>query len=58
MSNNKLREELNEAKELLKDRPGIDAERAWHEAENHRSAKNEKLDIEELDAVSGGADRD
>ena len=64
MSNNKLREELNEAKSLdevkglLKDRPGIDAERAWREVENHRSAKNEKLDIEELEAVSGGADRD
>ena len=49
---------LDEAKEILKGREDIDAERAWREIENHRSSKSERLDFEELDAVSGGADRD
>ena len=49
---------LEEAKEILKGREGIDAERAWQEIENHRSAMSEKLDLDELDAVAGGFDRD
>ena len=64
MSNNELKERLlaaeslDQAKEILKDRSDIDAERAWQEIENRHAAKAEKLDLEELDAVSGGADRD
>ena len=49
---------LEEAKELLSGRPDLDAERIWQEIEKHRSGKNEKLDLDELDSVSGGADRD
>ena len=64
MSNNELKERLlaaeslDEAKEILKDRSDIDTERAWQEIERHRSSKSELLDLNELDAVSGGADRD
>ena len=64
MLNNELKEKLVRAKSLeevqglLKDRPELDAKRLWDELENHRSAKNEKLDLQELDAISGGADRD
>ena len=49
---------LDEVKIILKDIPGIDPEQIWKEIENHRSAKSEKLDTKELDAVSGGFDRD
>ena len=49
---------LEEVKECLSDRPDLDAERIWQEIEKHRSWKNEKLDLDEHDAVSGGADRD
>ena len=60
----KLREKLIHSgslegvKELLSGRPDLDAERIWQEIEKHRSGKNEKLDLDELDSVSGGADRD
>ena len=63
MLNNELKERLfaaeslDEVEGLLKDCPGIDAERVWKEAQKHRSAESEKLDLNELDAVSGGADR-
>ena len=49
---------LEEVKEIIADSPELDANRLWEELENHRSAKSEKLDLNELDAVSGGADRD
>ena len=49
---------LEETKELLSSCPDLDAEKIWQEIEKHRSMKNEKLDLEELDAVNGGADRD
>ena len=49
---------LEETKEILNGREGIDADRVWQEIESRRSAKSEKLDLGELDAVSGGADRD
>ena len=49
---------LDEAKEILRDCEGIDAERVYAELENHRSNKSELLDLEELDAVSGGSFRD
>ena len=49
---------LEEVKEILSGCPGLDAERVWQEVENHRSERHEKLDLDELDAVSGGADRD
>ena len=61
---NELREKLNnaksldEVKEIVKGQPGLDAEKIWAEIERHQSNKSEKLDLEELDAVSGGADRD
>ena len=51
-------ESLAEVQDILKGRSDIDAERAWQEIESHRSSRNEKLDLGELDAVSGGADRD
>ena len=49
---------LEEVEELLSMYPDLDAKRIWQEVENRRSEKNEKLDLDELDAVSGGADRD
>ena len=49
---------LEEVKSILKDRPEVDAKKVWQEIQNHRSSKAEKLDLNELDAVSGGADRD
>ena len=51
-------ESLTEVQDILKGRSDIDAERAWQEIESHRSNMSERLDLEELDAVSGGADRD
>ena len=49
---------LEEVKEILKGNSNIDPERVWKENERHRSLAHEKLDLNELDAVSGGADRD
>ena len=51
-------ESLEDVEALLSDRSDIDPKRAWEEVENHRSGSAEKLDLQELDAVSGGADRD
>jgi len=64
MLNNELKARLNnaksleEVKEILKDHPKLKAEEIWKELEKHESSKSEKLDLDELDAVSGGADRD
>ena len=64
MSNKELREKLNnaksfeEVKEIVKDHPELDATNIWKEVERHHSMKSERLDLEELDAVSGGSDRD
>ena len=64
MLDSKLKEKLegvhslDEVKDVLKERSDIDAERLWRELENHRSQKSDLLDLSELDAVSGGADRD
>ena len=49
---------LEETKDILKGCPDVDAERVWQELDAHRSSKSEKLDLNELDAISGGADRD
>ena len=50
---------LVEVKEIVKDCSELNPEKVWEEAEMRRSGKNEKLDLEELDAVSGGKwDRD
>ena len=49
---------FEEVKEIIKDYPGLDAERIWQEVEKHNSGKSEKLDLEELDVISGGFDRD
>ena len=49
---------LEETKEILNGREGIDADRVWQEIERHRSQANERLDLNELSAVSGGAGRD
>ncbi|MDY6391328.1 MAG: hypothetical protein SPL80_00650 [Bacilli bacterium] len=49
---------LEETKQILIDYPDCDAEHVWNEIQNHRSKNSEKLDLDELDAVSGGADRD
>ena len=51
-------ENLEEVKDIIRDNPELNAERLWQEIEKHKSAKSEKLDLNELDAVSGGADRD
>ena len=48
---------LEETQEILKEHPEIDASRAWEEIERRRSAMSEKLDLDELGAVSGGFDR-
>ena len=64
MLNDKIKERLDDAtsleevKDILKDNPELDADRLYQELENHRSSRNERLDLNELDAVSGGADRD
>ena len=49
---------LEEVRTILGASSGLDAEQLWREIENHRSNRSEKLDLGELDAVSGGADRD
>ena len=49
---------LDEVKKIIAGQEGLNAERIWQEIEKHASGKNEKLDLEELDAVAGGADRD
>ena len=49
---------LQEVKDLLQGHPELDAERVWSELENHRSNHADRLDLEELESVSGGADRD
>ena len=46
---------LEEAKEILNGHADIDPERVWEEIERRRSNWNEKLDLDELDAVAGGA---
>ena len=62
--NNSLKEQLRnagsveEVKDLVKGCADLEAEQIYQEIERHRSDKAEKLDIEELEAVSGGADRD
>ena len=48
---------LEEVKGMLGAGSGVDAEKLWREIEKHRSGQSEKLDLNELDAVSGGADR-
>ena len=48
---------LGEVKTILGANSGLDAEQLWREIEKHRSGQSEKLDLNELDAVSGGADR-
>ena len=64
MSKNELKERLlaaknlEEVKNLLKSRTDFNAERVWDEIKRHRSNMSEKLDLNELDAVSGGFDRD
>lgn len=51
-------ENVEEVKDILKDNPELDPERVYAELEQHRSDKTEKLDLDELEAVSGGAKRD
>ena len=49
---------LAEVREILRGRPELDPEKVFRELQNHRSIQSEKLELAELDAVSGGADRD
>ena len=49
---------LEEVRTILGDDSNINAEQLWKEIERHRSDRSEKLDLDELDAVSGGANRD
>ena len=64
MANNELKEQLLQAeslddvKRVLKDEPDDFADRVCKEFETHRLGDSRKLDADELDAVSGGADRD
>lgn len=64
MLDDKFRERVSEAKsfeevkEILKGYSNIAAERVWKESERRRSSMSEKLDVNELDAVSGGTNRD
>ena len=64
MSDHFLKEKLRNAKSieevrgLVKGQTGLDPEQIWQEIEAHRSNKSELLDLNELEAVSGGADRD
>lgn len=49
---------LEEVEKLLKDHPELEPKQVWNEIEKHSSTQSEKLDLDELEAVSGGADRD
>ena len=49
---------LNEVKSILSGAEGVDCERVWGEIGKHRSIRSEKLDLNELESVSGGEDRD
>ena len=50
--------DLDEVRSILPELSASDSERVWAEIEKHRSSASEKLDLDELDSVSGGADRD
>lgn len=62
MNNVELREKLlqakslEEAREMLKDKPDDIAERVYEEIQTHRSSRSEKLDLDDLDAVLGGCE--
>ena len=64
MLNNELKsnlanaETLEEVEALLEGKPNLDPKKVYEELRRHRSKEAEKLDLEELDAVSGGFDRD
>ena len=64
MNKNELKERLLQAesledvKNILEDQPNDVVERISKEFEIHRLGDNRKLDLDELDTVSGGADRD
>ena len=49
---------LQEVEELLKDEQHLDPKKVFEEISKHRQGEASKLDLEELDAVNGGADRD
>ena len=49
---------LEEVKEIIKDHPELNAEHIWKESSAHLNSASKLLDLDELDAVSGGADRD
>jgi hypothetical protein len=59
--NKELREKLINAKSLeevenfVADYHDFNAQQIWQEIERHQSSVSEKLDLEELDSVSGGA---
>ena len=49
---------LEEVETILAGSEGIDAKRAYEEIQRHRSDSATRLELDELEAVSGGADRD
>ena len=49
---------LEEVKDILSGQSSLDPERVYQELEHRRSDRSEKLDLEELDAISGGEHRD
>ena len=51
-------ETFEEVQGLLEGGTSLDANQVWEEVRRHRDYESKKLDLEELDAISGGADRD
>ena len=49
---------LKEVQDIVQGHPELDSNRLWEEVQRHRHKDGEKLDLDELDAVSGGANRD
>ena len=49
---------FEEVEKIAAENPELDAEKVWQEIQNHQSGNSAKLDLDELDNVSGGADRD
>lgn len=49
---------LEEVNSLLKDEPRLDPKKVYEEIKTHWSKGIERLDLDELESVSGGKDRD
>ena len=49
---------LKEVQGSVQDYPELDPKQLWEERMHHRSCENEELDLNELDFVAGGANRE